>query len=85
MSFIRSITNAGAEAGTYQYLLPRNSADFTAEYRVTRHFALYVSGRNINQAVDYTVRYGPSTPRDRIVVGRAGYGATWYVGIKGTF
>ena len=79
------ITNAGAEAGTYQYLLPRNSADFTAEYRVTRHFALYVSGRNINQAVDYTVRYGPSTPRDRIVVGRAGYGATWYVGIKGTF
>lgn len=79
------ITNAGAEAGTYQYLLPRTSADFTAEYRLTRHFALYVSGRNINKEVDYTVRYGPSTPRDRIVVGRAGYGATWYVGIKGTF
>jgi TonB-dependent receptor len=79
------ITNAGTEAGTYQYLLPRTSADFTAEYRVTRHFALYVSGRNINEEVDYTVRYGPSTPRDRIVTGRAGYGATWYVGIKGTF
>ncbi len=79
------ITQAGAEAGTYQYLLPRTSADFTAEYRLTEHFGLYVSGRNINKEVDYTVRYGPSTPRDRIVVGRAGYGATWYVGVKGTF
>ncbi len=69
------ITQAGAEAGTYQYLLPRTSADFTAEYRLTEHFGLYVSGRNINKEVDYTVRYGPSTPRDRIVVGRAGYGA----------
>lgn len=79
------ITNAGTEPGTFTYLLPRRSADLTAEYRLTRNFALFVSGRNINEAIDDTVTYGPSTPSDRILRGRADYRSYWNVGIKGTF
>jgi hypothetical protein len=29
--------------------------------------------------------YGPSTPHDRRLTGRINYGATWYVGFKGTY
>jgi hypothetical protein len=79
------ITNAGTEPGTFQYLLPRNSADLTAEYRLTRQFSLFVSGRNINEAIDDTVIYGPNTPISRSLTGRADYRAYWNVGIKGTF
>lgn len=79
------INNAGVEPGTFTYLMPRNSADFSAEYRFTRKVAFYISGRNVNEAVDDTVRYGPSTPRDRIIQNRVHYGATWSVGLKGTF
>lgn len=79
------VTVAGSEPGTFVYLLPRNSADFSAEYRFTRKLAAYVSGRNINEAVDTQVRYGPNTPRDRSVGSAVHYGATWYVGLKATF
>lgn len=79
------VSNAGVEPGTYTYLLPRTQCDLSASYRVTRHFSLFVTGRNINEEVDYQAAYGPSTPRDRIVRTRTGYGSTWYVGVKGLF
>jgi outer membrane receptor protein involved in Fe transport len=79
------VNNAGVEPGTFVYLMPRRSADLSAEYRFTRKLAVYVSGRNVNEAIDDTVRYGPNTPRDRIIANRVHYGATWYVGLKGTF
>jgi len=79
------ITNAGVEPGTFAYLLPRNSADLSAEYRLTRKLSVYMSGRNVNEAVDDSVRYGPNTPRDRIIQNRVHYGPTWYAGVKGTF
>ena len=77
------ITNAGIEPGTFAYLMPRRSADLSAEYRVTRKICVYISGRNVNEAIDDNVRYGP--PRDRIIQNRVHYGPTWYVGLKGTF
>ena len=79
------ITNAGTEPGTYTYLQPRPSADFSAEYRFTRKVSVFVTGRNVNAEAEDTVTYGPSTPRDRIVRGRINYNPTWYAGIKGTF
>jgi iron complex outermembrane receptor protein len=79
------ITNAGTEPGTFTYLRPRHSADLSAEYRVTRRFAVFASGRNINEAIDDTVIYGPRTPPDRSLSGRADYRAYWNVGLKGTF
>lgn len=79
------INAAGVEPGTFNYTMPRRTADFSAEYRFTRRFAFYVSGRNINEETDDGVRYGPNTPRDRIISSRVHYGATWYVGLKGTF
>lgn len=79
------VTVAGSESGTFIYILPRNSADFSAEYRFTRNLSLYVAGRNVNKEVDQTARYGPNTPRDRIITNSVHYGATWSVGLKGTF
>ena len=79
------ITNAGTEPGTFAYLMPRNSADLSAEYRFTRKLSVYFSGRNVNEAIDDTVRYGPNTPSDRIINNRVHYGPTWYFGLKGTF
>ncbi len=63
----------------------RPSGDLTAEYRFTRRLSLFVSGRNVNEAIDDTVTYGPSTPPDRILRGRADYRAYWNVGVKATF
>lgn len=80
-----SVNTAGAEPGTYVYMLPRRSLDVTAEFRLTRHFSLFANGRNANGAYDDTVTYGPSTPRYSILTTRADYRAYWNVGVKGTF
>lgn len=79
------VTTSGSEPGTFVYLLPRNSADVSAEYRFSRKLSFYVSGRNVNKAVDTTVREGPNTSRDRVITSTLHYGATWYLGLKGTF
>ena len=79
------VTNAGAEPNTFIYLQSRAIADLSAEYRLTRRYGLFVTGRNVNSANEDTVRYGPSTPANKIISGRINYGATWYVGVKGTF
>jgi hypothetical protein len=79
------ITGANREPGTFQYILPRNSADFSAEYRLTRKFSVFAGGRNVNEATDDTVVYGPNTRRDRILSARADYRAYWNIGLKGTF
>ena len=65
--------------------LPRASADVAAEYRLNRKVAVFITGRNVNKVNEDSVRYGPSTPRDRIISGRINYGATWHVGVKGTY
>lgn len=72
-------------ASVGNYLRPRNTADLTAEYRLTRHFSVFVSGRNINEAVDDTLRYGPLTPPERSLNTRYDYRAYWNVGVKLTF
>lgn len=79
------VTGTNREPGTFQYISPRRSADFSAEYRLTQQFSVFVGGRNINEAVDDTVVYGPNTRGDRILTGRADYRAYWNVGVKGTF
>lgn len=79
------IVTAGTEPGTFAYVLPRTTADVSAEYRFTRNVSFYVAGRNVTKEVDTNVRYGPSTARDRIITNNVHYAATWYVGVKGTF
>ena len=75
----------GSEPGTTIYLRARAIADLSAEYRLTRRYGIFVTGRNVNSADEDTVRYGPSTPADKVITGRINYGPTWYVGVKGTF
>ncbi|MBL9200495.1 MAG: TonB-dependent receptor, partial [Opitutaceae bacterium] len=79
------VTNAGAEPNTFIYQEARAIADLSAEYRLTRRYGLFVTGRNVNSADEDTVREGPSTPAHKTIAGRINYGATWYVGVKGTF
>ncbi|MBL9199054.1 MAG: TonB-dependent receptor [Opitutaceae bacterium] len=80
-----TVTTAGAEPGTTIYLQARAIADLSAEYRLTRRYGLFVTGRNVNSADEDTVRQGPSTPANKIITNRINYGPTWYVGAKGTF
>jgi outer membrane receptor protein involved in Fe transport len=80
-----AITHLGAEPGTYAYILPRRSADLTLEYRLTRYFSFFASSRNINEATDDAVNYGPSTPRHAILGARGDYRANWSVGLKSVF
>lgn len=79
------ITGANREPGTFQYILPRNSADFSAEYRFTQKLSVFAGGRNVNEATDDTVVYGPNTRSDRILSARADYRAYWNIGLRGTF
>jgi TonB-dependent receptor len=79
------VTTAGAEPNTITYLQARAIADIAAEYRFTRRYSAFITGRNVNSANEDTVTYGPSTPSDRIVRGRINYGATWYVGVKAQY
>lgn len=80
-----AVTNAGTEPNTVIYLQARAIADLSAEYRLTRRYGLFVTGRNVNSADEDTVRQGPSTPANKIITNRINYGPTWYVGVKGTF
>lgn len=79
------VTNAGAEPNTIIYLQSRAIADLSAEYRLTRRYGLFATGRNVNSANEDTVRVGPTTPAGKTLAGRINYGATWYVGVKGTY
>jgi len=79
------VTNAGTEPNTITYLQSRAIADVSAEYRFTRHYSFFITGRNVNRGNEDTVTYGPSTPGNRIIRGRINYGATWYVGFKATY
>jgi TonB-dependent receptor len=77
--------NSSAEPGTFLYLLPRRSADVTAEFRLTRNFSIFASGRNVNNAYDDNAYYGPSTPGYARLAIHADYRAYWNVGFKGRF
>lgn len=79
------VTTAGVEPGTYNYTLPKHTADMTIEYRLTRKLSFFAAGRNIFAATDDAAIYGPSTPEYAKYDTRGDYRGYWTFGIKGTF
>jgi iron complex outermembrane recepter protein len=82
---LAAFIGAGAEPGTYQYKNPRDYIDVSAEYRVTRHLALFASARDLLGIYNDFERYGPSTPRYARLLLRQDIGTLVNVGLKAQF
>ncbi len=54
--------SATVPAGTFSYVAPQMTHDWSFEYRFARHFAVYGGARNFNGANKRTERAGPGTP-----------------------
>jgi len=78
-------SGVGVEPGTYTYMAPRTSVDATAEYRITRLFAVYGTVRNLFNAPEDIQQYGPSTPRYAWLKARTDFRPLYTVGLKATF
>jgi len=78
-------TGVGVEPGTYTYMAPRKSVDASAEYRVTRTFAIYGTVRNLFNAPEDIEQYGPSTPYYARLATRTDYRPVYTVGLKATY
>ncbi|PTX94342.1 TonB-dependent receptor [Opitutus sp. ER46] len=76
-------TARGVEGWNYQ--LERFRMDASLEYQVSRHFSLYVSGRNIFNDRDQTESYGPGNPEYVRFATEGEYGVTYQFGIQGKF
>lgn len=53
---------AGVEPETYNYRAPNTFVDCHVEFRITKHVAIYATGRNLLNDFKLQERYGPSTP-----------------------
>ncbi|MSU51753.1 MAG: TonB-dependent receptor [Opitutus sp.] len=80
-----AFTGVGVEPGTYTYMAPRTSVDGTAEYRITRIFAVYGTVRNFFNTPEDIQQYGPSTPRYAWLRARTDFRPLYTVGAKATF
>ena len=79
------ITGVGIPPGTYQWGSKRLFVDIIAEYRLTRHLALFGNIRNLLDTPEDFVRDGPGIPDVAKFRQRDRYGALWIFGLKGTF
>jgi hypothetical protein len=80
-----AVTGRGIEPGTFTYFAPRLYLDVTAEYYFHRHLGFFAGFRNINNVLENTDVYGPSTPSEARLSQRSDFSASWTFGIKGTF
>lgn len=78
-------TGAGVEAGTYEYMAPRTTVDFSGEFRFARYFAAYATVRNLFNTPEDLERYGPNTPGYAKLRQRTDFRPLWTVGLKATF
>jgi TonB-dependent receptor len=79
------ITGRGIEAGTYSYRNERSYLEVTGEYSLTKHVALFVNGRNLDDQPEDVEIKGPSTPAQSVFRQREKFGTLWTVGLKATF
>ena len=59
--------------------------DASLDYAITRHFSLYVTGRNLFNDRDQQEAYAPGSPRYVKFAFEGEYGVTYQFGLKGTF
>jgi TonB-dependent receptor len=82
---LNSVVNAGTEPGTFRYARPRTYVDVIAEYKLTRHFAVFANLRNLNDATEDYETYGPNTPNYARLRNITDFHSLWTFGVKGSF
>ena len=75
--------NIGAAGWTYQS--ERLRFDASMDVRLSRHYALYATGRNIFNDRDTVESYAIGSPRYVRYAAEGEYGITFQLGVKGTF
>jgi iron complex outermembrane recepter protein len=80
-----AVTGQGIEAGTFAWGSKRLFVDIIAEYRLSKHLALFGNIRNLGDTPEDFSREGPNTPEVAQFRQRDQYGALWIFGVKGTF
>jgi TonB-dependent receptor len=79
------VSGRSIEAETYTWGARRLLVEATAEYMLTRRFAVFVNLRNLNDPAFDTEVAGPSTPPHARLTNRVKYDALWTLGVKGAF
>jgi hypothetical protein len=80
-----AVNGRSIEPGTYNWGSKRSDIDVSAEYSITRRFALFANLRNINKPVDDVEITGPTTPAHAQLRQRQDFGSLWTIGVKGSF
>ena len=82
---VAQITGASVGPGTFTYGSPRSLLDLNADYRLTRHLALFGNLRNLTDEPEDFERWGPQTPAYARFRQSDRYGALWIFGLRGNF
>lgn len=80
-----AVTGRGIEAGTFNYGLKVSYIDLTAEYSLSKNFALFANLRNLNDPTTDVEISGPNTPPAAQFRQRTEFGSLWTLGLKATF
>ncbi len=75
--------NIGAAGWNYQS--ERLRLDLSGDYRLTRHYGLYATARNVFNDRDQNYAYAPGSPRYVKFAAEGEYGVNFQFGIKGNF
>jgi len=77
------VTGNGIEPGSYDYFRKRLFIDVSAEYYLRPAFGLFLSIRNLGNATEDEMIYGPSTPGYARFRAREAYHPLWTFGVRG--
>ena len=80
-----AVTGAGIEGGVYTWAAKRLYLDLSGEVRLTRHFSLVASLRNVNDATEDMKVFGPNTPDYATFRQREDFASLWTLGARATF
>jgi iron complex outermembrane receptor protein len=78
-------TGPGIRSDTHNFSPKRLTIDVLGEYKLSKHFALTASIRNLNDAFTDFATYNPSTPSYARLRQRTDYSAAWSFGLKATY
>jgi outer membrane receptor protein involved in Fe transport len=83
----RLTPTAAAVLGAPGWVYQREKLRFDAslDWELTKHYSLYITGRNIFNDRDQQENYAPGTPRYAKFAFEGEYGVTYQFGVKGTF
>ncbi|MBI5692244.1 MAG: TonB-dependent receptor [Verrucomicrobia bacterium] len=80
-----AVTGNGIEPGVFNWWAKRLYIDVSGEAKLTRHFALFASLRNVGDATEDLKIFGPNTPAYATFRQREDFASLWTIGLKATF